>query len=429
MPEPVRLLCTGDLHLGRYPSRVPTGQRELTVASVWEELVEYAVTQEVDAVVLTGDVVDRENRFYESFGPLQRGLQRLAERHIDSVAVAGNHDFDVLPRMSDVLDTDHFTLLGRGGKWESYYLEREGEVRCRLLGWSFPTEHYARSPFDSLDYHDEEVPTLGLLHADYEQPHSQYAPVTSAELERHPIHGWLLGHVHKPGRLELDRFALYPGSLQALDPGEEGRHDPWLIEVTPGGEVREDQVSVSTVRYDTIPVDVSEVDGKETFEQTVIQALRNRLRELAHEQEKLKQVSFRLEYQGNTPLYQQLEEYSRQITSDLTVPFGEATAVVDDVVVAAHPPLDLSELAKGNDPPGVLADLLLSLEQAQEGGDQALVQDAIQALASVYNANAYEPLLADEETAAFLDHEEMRQILLKQGRMLLSELLNQKVQD
>lgn len=70
----LQILCTGDLHLGRYPSRVPPQRRDLSVEQVWEKnLVTYALQQDVDVLALTGDVVDNENATYESFGPLQGG--------------------------------------------------------------------------------------------------------------------------------------------------------------------------------------------------------------------------------------------------------------------------------------------------------------------------------------------------------------------
>mgnify|MGYP002763171153 FL=1 len=64
--------------------------------------------QHVDAVALTGDVVDNENATYESLGPLQKGLSRLGEAGIDTIAVAGNHDYDALPRLDQMVEASRF---------------------------------------------------------------------------------------------------------------------------------------------------------------------------------------------------------------------------------------------------------------------------------------------------------------------------------
>nr|WP_272508448.1 metallophosphoesterase [Salinibacter ruber] len=108
-------MCTGDLHLGRYPSRTQSRDRAWAADSVWADTVSYAVEQAVDVVALTGDVVDDQNKRYEALGPLQRGLRRLEEAGIPVVAVAGNHDFDALPRLAEMVEAEHFHLLGRGG--------------------------------------------------------------------------------------------------------------------------------------------------------------------------------------------------------------------------------------------------------------------------------------------------------------------------
>jgi len=88
--------------------------RTWAVDQVWGDTVSYAVEQAVDVVALTGDVVDAQNKRYEALGPLQRGLRRLEEAGIPVVAVAGNHDFDALPRLAEMVEAEHFHLLGRG---------------------------------------------------------------------------------------------------------------------------------------------------------------------------------------------------------------------------------------------------------------------------------------------------------------------------
>ena len=67
--SPIRILCTGDLHLGRHPSRLPSVMEELSVRATWDRFVGYAISQRVDAVALTGDLIDRANRFYRGFWP------------------------------------------------------------------------------------------------------------------------------------------------------------------------------------------------------------------------------------------------------------------------------------------------------------------------------------------------------------------------
>src|SRR5690606_30847102 len=98
----MRVLCAGDLHIGRRPTRLPSDvdSSRLSCARSWESIVDYAVDQRVDVLALSGDVVDQSNKFYEAIGPLERGLARLRAAGVATVAVAGNHDHDVLPQLA-----------------------------------------------------------------------------------------------------------------------------------------------------------------------------------------------------------------------------------------------------------------------------------------------------------------------------------------
>ena len=136
-----RFLTAGDIHIGRHPVRVPPDQdiREFTPKRAWQALVQKAITSKVDAVALTGDVVDQDNRFYEAFPDLQVGVQKLIDEGIHVIGVSGNHDYDVLPRLAK--EIEGFQLLGRGGIWEDLSVEGRDGTPVRFVGWSFPHRH------------------------------------------------------------------------------------------------------------------------------------------------------------------------------------------------------------------------------------------------------------------------------------------------
>ena len=87
------------------------------------------------------------------------------------IAVAGNHDYDVLPRIVDAVGTDHFHLLGRDGRWEQTDFIRDGQPLLRIHGWSFPANHVLTSPLANwVAAADDDLPVVGLLHADLDVP-------------------------------------------------------------------------------------------------------------------------------------------------------------------------------------------------------------------------------------------------------------------
>jgi len=160
----VRVLCTGDIHIGRSASKVPDAYR---CSHAWTSIVDLAISERVDLLAISGDIVDKENKSFEAIGPLQDGLRRLSDAGIDTVAIAGNHDHDVLSRLLGNAGTDRFHLLGQDGVWERWTLSRNGSAQLHVCGWSFPKEHVRENPLHSfVDSADDGVPVLGLLHGE-----------------------------------------------------------------------------------------------------------------------------------------------------------------------------------------------------------------------------------------------------------------------
>jgi DNA repair exonuclease SbcCD nuclease subunit len=441
-----RILCTGDLHLGRRPSRVPVGKDALSVRAVWRDVVEAAQRRDVDAVVVTGDVVDQENKAFEAYGPLERGVRRLAEAGIPVVAVAGNHDYDTFPRLAESLDTETLHFLGRGGQWEAVTLGGEGTdaPRVRFAGWSFPDRYVTSSPLDSFDADalglDDTVPALGVLHTEVGAPEGRYAPTQRSALARAPVAAWLMGHIHAPDAHREDgQLQLYTGSPQPLNPGEPGRHGAWLLDVSSTGTVNAQPLGGATLRYESVDVDAGDASAAEDVRASVLQALQNRLQSVLDEQPSLRHVSFRVNVGGRTRLQQAIETQARQMESDLRPsyesPAGhETTATVERVVVDTRPDYDLRELARGSDACGTLAQLLLDLDPEAPpdatGGngevDEALMQSVRQALQTVHTATGYEPLQRDPATGDPPSDDRVRRMLRQEGLRLLDELRGQR---
>src|SRR6056297_2557111 len=93
------ILFVGDIHIGRRPEsfaelleEVSLTPSELSPARAWEQTVEYAVDNDVRAVVLAGDVIDREQDLLEAYSAVERGAKKLQAAGIPLIAVAGNHD-------------------------------------------------------------------------------------------------------------------------------------------------------------------------------------------------------------------------------------------------------------------------------------------------------------------------------------------------
>lgn len=421
----VRILATADIHIGRRPSKVPdtVDTRRFSCARMWHAIVELAIQEEVDLVTLSGDIVDHDNRFFEATGPLEAGLVKLAAAGIHTYAVAGNHDFDVLPRIVDAVGTDHFHLLGRGGCWEQTEFIRDEQPLLRIHGWSFPANHVLTSPLASWDAPaDDDLPVVGLLHADLDVPDSRYAPVSRTELESRDLTIWLLGHVHRPQFSEATAgpAILYPGSPQAMDPGEPGAHGPWLIEVHGRHDVTANPIALSKVRYSELTVDLTDQQTRDDFDAHLIARTSEHLDDIALDGGPLEYASLRIELTGRTLLCGQVDGFAEPLREQFERTVGQVTARIDRVTNNTLPWIDLEELSLKHDPPGILAQTLLQLKSEQtDDGLAKLLHDAHQKLREVFHSGAYGSIVDDNVP----DVTATRHSLIRQGTLLLDRLL------
>lgn len=429
MEDTLELLCTGDLHLGRHPSRIPDDLNgpEISPKSVWLSTVEEAIDRDVDAVVIAGDVVDQENRYFEAYGAFENGVALLDDQDVPVVVVAGNHDFDALPEMAANLDTDTLQFLGRGGSWERWTFERDGEPLAHFDGWSFPDEHVYDSPIDTYDLPEaDDAPLIGVLHADVDTPGSQYAPVLSSELRDTSAVAWVLGHIHSPDiRIDAQPLALYPGSPQPLDPGEPSAHGPWMITISPEGIVTAEQVPLASVRYDHIEVDASGADNPRAVTSMISEAIKDHIRAEV-DLKSLELSLIRVRLTGRTAAHSELVDQRHSMEHDLGFREGSVSVRLESIEVDTRPAVDLEELAEGDNAAAYLADLLLEIENGEPRETyRNVIDNSLTAMRRANSANAYNPLRRETELDD-PDGEDAIETLEQQARVLLDTLLSQK---
>jgi predicted phosphodiesterase len=420
----MKLLCAADLHLGRVPARLPDGlpldARALGPAAAWRALVDRAVEERPDAVLLAGDVVDDPRDVYEAYTDLAEGVRRLQEHGVPVLAVAGNHDVEVLPRLADELPG--LRLLGRGGRWEGAVLRSEGRI-VRVAGWSFPHPHVPVSPLpEGLSEALAELPpgpTVGLLHADLDATDSRYAPVRRSELRATPVDAWLLGHVHAPSDLAGARPLGYLGALSPADPGEPGGHGAWRASVGEDG-IRLEPVAVAPLRYDTVEVDLDGLERPGDALPRIVDALGGHAAAVADGA--LRAALARLRLTGRV---------ARPGAIRRTLAEEDPAAARlerDGVQIAVHawearlrPAVDLAALARSDDPVGIAARALRALRGDDEAARDELIAAGRSRLGEVDRRAAFASLAPTER-----DEAEVAGRLERAAERVLEALLAQR---
>jgi DNA repair protein SbcD/Mre11 len=425
----LKVLCSADIHIGRRSSRLPAGA-DHSAADAWLGLVEYAVGQQVDAVLIAGDLVDEQSRFFEASGPIERGVLALKEAGIPVVAVSGNHDYDILHRIAAEVGREHFVVLGRGGAWQRHTLrDHAGRALLHVDGWSFPTARCADNPLRSyaLEPPHDGAPVVGLLHCDLNGAEPHYAPVPAAEFEATSLAAWILGHIHVPSLRQTAGGvpSLYPGSLLALDPGETGVHGAWLMELESGTQPLFTRVALSPVRYDIVEVRMDGAASEDDVRSSVVSSVREALEQaVAVAEGRLRVLCCRLRVTGRTTLHGDMASLLDRAV-DLDLQRDGARAVVEARrIIDTAPALDLHDLARGRDAAGRLAQILLSLDG--DGGqdvDPGLLHAAQHAAAEVANRSHYQRFGGAGTVG---DDAQLRALLRRQAALLLDGIMNQK---
>lgn len=424
----VRLLCAADLHLGRQPSRIPPVLHEslsadaLTPAAAWFRLVDLALAESVDAVVLAGDVVEQKDDFYEAYQDLRKGVEKLAEAGIGILAVAGNHDLEVLPRLAEAVPG--FKLLGEGGEWESRVIEGTGGARLNLLGWSFPRDLTANDPLAQPLPQRGSERVIGVLHCDRDGTSQRYAPVRSADLQAADVDAWLLGHVHKPDPMSGGRPIGYLGSLTGMDPGEPGVRGAWLLEIPTAGPLTMRRQPLSPLRWEEVSVEVdglAEADEVHGLVVSAVDALHEKVAGQAH---RPRAVGVRLVLTGRSSLGEELRQALRSADPREEIhhrSFG-VSYFVHDLQFRILPAVDIERLAQGADPAGLLAARLLLLRGAGDPtARRELLRAARERLTAVANRRQFQALAPGP-----VDDERLDEILQAAALEALEDLLAQK---
>ena len=132
----MKVLLAADIHAGRRSSRIPddVDRPRFSCAAAWQRMVDLAVRERVDLVAAAGDLIDRDNRYFEAFGPLEAGLKRLAEAGIPVAAVSHGKDLSavVLGRFYDPYHFRQFFQV-QTGEYFAQSLEVLSQTRGNLF--------------------------------------------------------------------------------------------------------------------------------------------------------------------------------------------------------------------------------------------------------------------------------------------------------
>lgn len=130
----MKILHTSDLHIGKY---IGTYDLKEDTEYVLNQVVDTAIRERVEVVLISGDVFDRPNPSEEAIKMYVSFLKGLLDKNIKVIAISGNHDSGI--RLSAYKD-----ILGKG-----YFVEGEfnSPMRKVSLNDEFGPVNFYMLPF------------------------------------------------------------------------------------------------------------------------------------------------------------------------------------------------------------------------------------------------------------------------------------------
>ncbi len=230
-----------------------------------ERVVDSAIREQVDFLLLTGDLLGLADASPYALEFLLRQLERLREHQLAVYWIGGAlDDPDLWPAQLDLPDNVHTFPVGQ---IEELVHTRDGEAIAVLVGKS-----YRRGgEFRSVDYAGSgSTPRIALVYGD----------VPASSLDAQGVRYWALGGQDRyQSLLDGPVAACHAGSPQGRSPQDPQRHGPVLVELKFGeSELRHLASDVWSWRRERIAT----YEGKELS--GLEQAMRERLRQIVRDE-------------------------------------------------------------------------------------------------------------------------------------------------
>jgi DNA repair protein SbcD/Mre11 len=220
-------------------------------------LVDFAIADHVDFVILAGDIYDGDWPDYNTGLFFLNEVRKLDKAGIPVVLLSGNHD--AASRI-----TSHLTLPGNTHVLPT---DRPGTVtfdslRVALHGQGYADQAETRNLASEYPSPISGYFNVGILHTalDGREGHLRYAPCALPELLARGYAYWALGHVHKRENVNEDRQPRveFPGNIQGRHARETGAKGCLLVTVDAHWRADPEFRPLDVFRWEEVAVDAAE---------------------------------------------------------------------------------------------------------------------------------------------------------------------------
>lgn len=351
----MRFIHAADLHidsplrgLNRFEG-TPVARLRSATRQALTRLVDLALDEEVDFVLIAGDLYDRDWQDFHTGLFVREQMVRLGRQGVKVFIVQGNHDAQGV--ISRQLPWPDNVKVFSSRSAETVKLD---DLRVAIHGHSFPDREV---PEDLVPGYPMAVPgyvNIGLLHTSLTgaEGHDTYAPTSLDTLRSKGYDYWALGHVHARQVVCDEPRVVYPGNLQGRHARETGPKGCELVSVA-GGKLDATFVPLDVVRWHQVDVVLNPSHSLDALPRVVGEALQAAV--AAAGGERLHAMRVRLT--GETPLHTHEARQPGTLAAAVQAAaqdLADADVWIEKVQLALRSPVDRAQLAQRTDALGEL---------------------------------------------------------------------------
>jgi exonuclease SbcD len=346
--------------LADYPG-APINEIRNATRRAFEKVLDTAISEEVDFLIIAGDLYDTGLKSFESTLFFNKQMARLADKGISVYLIYGNHD--AASKLIKQLRPPKNVHIFRAT--EPHTISND-KLRLAVHGQSFSTPEITE---DLAANYPPPVPgflNIGVLHTNLTgiSDHANYAPCSLQTLKSKGYQYWALGHVHNRQILCADPYIVYPGNIQGRHGKEQGEKSCELVTVADTGSISIVPISTSVVPWIEVSSDASNCQtADEVYEQ-----LRTTFGGLLL-QSKDRVTAVRLKLIGTTHAHSELSRDPDQVRNEvisIANECGSGLLWIERLQIATLPYLDRESLLTRQDPVGEIVRLIATLRSTPE---------------------------------------------------------------
>jgi DNA repair protein SbcD/Mre11 len=339
-------------------SGAPVNEIRNATRRAFEKVLNAAITEKVDFLVIAGDLYDTGLKSFESALFFNKQMVQLKDAGIDVYLIYGNHD--AASKLTKQLRPPANVHVLRANEPQTIMDDNLGVA---IHGQSFATPEItvdlaANYPAPARDFFN-----IGMLHTNLSgySDHANYAPCSLEELKNKGYQYWALGHVHNRQILCTDPYIIYPGNIQGRHGKEQGEKSSELVTVSDTGTISIEQIPTSVVPWVEVTVAASDCHTADD----VYDKLRTELQSLFPASNE-RVSAIRVKIAGASDAHTELSrnpEAARNQAISIANECGNGLLWVERVQLATLPRLNREGLLERDDPVGEIARIVAGLRQ------------------------------------------------------------------